>query len=186
MSKYVNITNKTMGKLYIYGFVQGCSISIANALDILQSYTKPSICQQKKYMAIESQTCHKKMRNPQNTQRKCISKVDSSICKIVSYSISRVYEFIFDPRTDVLRKFLKQKCFEPGDLNPQPFDSYRMLSHLPNISYPTFSNTESGGINIFVFKVNIYIYIYIYIRMIIQWNFIYGYTFAYIYVYTSA
>ena len=103
------------------------------------------------------------MRNPQNTQRKCILKVDSSICIIVSYSISRVYEFIFDPRTDVLRKFLKQKCFDPGDLNPQPLDSYRMLSHLPNISHPTFSNTKSGGMNILVFKVNIYIYIYIYI-----------------------
>ena len=30
--------------IYIDGLVQGCSNSIANALELLQSYAKPSIC----------------------------------------------------------------------------------------------------------------------------------------------
>ena len=34
----------TKFRKYIDGLVQGCNIFIANALEILQSYTKPSIC----------------------------------------------------------------------------------------------------------------------------------------------
>ena len=44
----VNIKSKSMTWdtiiSYINGLVQDCSISIANALDILQSCPKPSIC----------------------------------------------------------------------------------------------------------------------------------------------
>ena len=40
---------------YIDGLVQGCSISIANAMEILQSCTKSSICDQQNQFGPVSQ-----------------------------------------------------------------------------------------------------------------------------------